>query len=131
MKTRLLLLALVVFAFALAGCTLEGGVEQGRAVAFESGKSLTLVLDTIRNAKTKKTSYTGKIETYALPDEKKDMGPEPTLGNLLAVDPAKGSVIVFDRRVGVRELAVNVTDKESIDNNRNPKVAGKKFPIID
>ncbi|MDR1855744.1 MAG: DUF4881 domain-containing protein [Desulfovibrio sp.] len=132
MKTRILIVSLMVFAFALAGCDLKGDVEQGRAVAFESGKSVTLVLDKIRDAKGKKGDYTGDIVTYKLPLEKKDMGADPATGCLLKIDADNSTVYVYDKNEKkVRALKVTVKDKDNtIDSRRHPKVAGKKFPEI-
>ncbi|MDR1660062.1 MAG: DUF4881 domain-containing protein [Desulfovibrio sp.] len=130
MKNRILMTALLAaLSFALSACDYDGGVEQGRAVAFEPGKNVTLVLDTskVRN----KPLYNGKTATYKLPVDSMDMGPEPACGGLLAVNPEKKVVSVYDAAgKAVRELPVDFTDVQKDIGARHPLVAGKSFPMI-
>ena len=131
MKNRILMTALLAaLSFALAACDYDGGVEQGRAVAYERGKDVTLVLDTstVRN----KPLYNGKAVVYKLPADAMDMGAEPTCGGLLAVNPEKKVVSVYDAAgKAVRELPVDFTDVQKDIGARHPVVAGKTFPMID
>ncbi|MDR2056538.1 MAG: DUF4881 domain-containing protein [Desulfovibrio sp.] len=131
MKNRILMTALLAaLSFALTACDYNGGVEQGRAVAFERGKDVTLVLDTskVRN----KPLYNGKTAMYKLPDDPMDMGPEPACGGLLAVNPEKKTVSVYDPAAkSVKELPVEFTDVQKDIDARHPLVAGKTFPMVD
>jgi hypothetical protein len=122
---------LLALSFALSACDYTGGgVEQGRAIAFESGKKMTVVLDTstVRN----KPVYNGKIVTYKVPTESMDMGPAPVCGRLLAVNPDKKTVSIYDSAsVSVKEILVEFTDVQKDIDDRHPLVAGKIFPMID
>ncbi|MDR2574329.1 MAG: DUF4881 domain-containing protein [Desulfovibrio sp.] len=130
MKIRILITALVALSLALAACDYDGAVDQGRAVAYEINKNVTLVLDTskVRN----KPVYNGKTVTYKLPVEAIDMGPEPVFGGLLAVNPDKKTVSVYDApSMSAKELPVEFTDVQKDIGARHPLVVDKKFPVID
>jgi hypothetical protein len=133
MKIRTLLLTLGMLGSIalLAGCDLKGGVEQGRCVAFEKGKSATIVAETLDMGKGT-YSEASKVLTYKLPVAARDMGPTPETGGLLAADPDKGFVLVYDKTAKkVAKLAVNFTDVEKNVDAKHPKVKGKTFPVID
>ncbi|MBO4301246.1 MAG: DUF4881 domain-containing protein [Desulfovibrio sp.] len=133
MKIRTLLLTLGMLGSLalLAGCDLKGGVEQGRCVAFENGKSVTIVAETLVNGKPT-YSESAKVLSYKIPVAKRDMGPTPEVGYLLAADPDKGFVLLYDKAAGkVVKLPVNFTDVEKNVNAKHPKVKGKTFPVID
>ncbi|MDR3357545.1 MAG: DUF4881 domain-containing protein [Desulfovibrio sp.] len=131
MKKHILTIALLAaLSFVLTACDYDGGVEQGRVVAYEPGKNVTLVLDTspVRN----KPLYNGKTAVYKLPVDSMDMGADPTCGGLLAVNPEKKTVSVYDPAgKSVRELPVDFTDVQKDIDARHPLVAGKSFPMID
>ncbi|MDR3363281.1 MAG: DUF4881 domain-containing protein [Desulfovibrio sp.] len=131
-KTKTLLLSLLVSTLALAACTSDSGVEQGRCVAFDpAAKTMTLVADTVRDDRSR-TDYSGAVITYKLPAESKEMGPAPTVGGRLMVDVEKSNVLVFDPvSKKPREIAVEFTSVEKNIDKTNPKVAGKTFPLID
>ncbi|MBQ9452311.1 MAG: DUF4881 domain-containing protein, partial [Desulfovibrio sp.] len=50
-RTLLFTLGMVSSLALLAGCDLKGGVEQGRCVAFEKGKTATIVAETLKDGK--------------------------------------------------------------------------------
>ncbi|GFH62740.1 MAG: conserved hypothetical protein [Candidatus Desulfovibrio kirbyi] len=132
MKTKILLLSLLALTFALSACisTTDGGVVQGRCVAFEPEKSMTIVADTskVRNS----PNYNGAILTYKLPAEAKEVGPRPAVGGCLQIDLVKSTVTILDPATKtIKEIAVKVSAKEPVANARDPKVAGKTFPVVD
>ena len=67
MKIRSLLLTLVLgLATFLTACNFEGGVEQGRCVAYNpEGKTLTIVVDVTHDPFN--PHYSGGTHTYKLP----------------------------------------------------------------
>lgn len=134
MKTRTLLLTLVAICSLglLAGCELKGGVEQGRCVAYEKGKSVTIVAESLAAGKST-YSPASSVLTYKLPVASRDMGPTPETGGLLAVNPDKGTVLVYDKgAMKIVELTgVEFTDVEKNLDAKHPKVKGKTFPVID
>ena len=133
MKVRNLMMMLVmVFSIALlTGCNFDGGVEQGRCVAFDpAAKTLTIVVDVTHDQFN--PHYSGGTHTFKLPVDSIDMGPTPTVGGRLMIDLTKNSVLIYDQKAnGTREVAVQFTDVEKNVGSDHPKVKGKTFPVID
>jgi hypothetical protein len=132
MKLRILLTSVLALSFALAACSSDSGVEQGRCVAFDpAAKTMTLVVDTIRDDRSK-SDYSGAVITYKLPAQANEMGPVPTVGGRLMVNLEKSNVLIFDPAgKKVQELSVEFTNVEKNVGKDSPKVAGKTFPMID
>ena len=122
MKIRNLLftLAMAGSLALLAGCNFDGGVEQGRCVAFDpAAKTMTIVVDVTHDQFN--PHYSGGVHTFKLPVEAKDMGPAPMVGGRLMIDINKSVVLLYDQASkSVRELPVQFTDVE-----------GKTFPVVD
>ena len=133
MKIRnlMLMLAMAFSVALLTGCNFDGGVEQGRCVAFDAtAKTLTIVVDVTHDQFN--PHYSGGTHTFKLPVESKDMGPTPSVGGRLMIDLVKNTVLIYDQKTSsVRELAVQFTDVEKNVGSDHPKVKGKTFPIID
>lgn len=133
MKIRnlMLMLAMAFSVALLTGCNFDGGVEQGRCVAFDAtAKTLTIVVDVTHDQFN--PHYSGGTHTFKLPVESKDMGPSPSVGGRLMIDLVKNTVLIYDQKTNsVRELAVQFTDVEKNVGSDHPKVKGKTFPIID
>ena len=133
MKIRNLVLTLVMAGTLalLTGCNFDGGVEQGRCVAFDpTAKTMTIVVDVTHDQFN--PHYSGGTHTFKLPAEAKDMGPAPIVGGRLMIDTAKNHVLVYDQKTNsVREVPVQFTDVEKNVGSDHPKVKGKTFPIID
>ena len=133
MKIRnlMLMLAMAFSVALLTGCNIDGGVQQGRCVAFDAtAKTLTIVVDVTHDQFN--PHYSGGTHTFKLPVESKDMGPSPSVGGRLMIDLVKNTVLIYDQKTSsVRELAVQFTDVEKNVGSNHPKVKGKTFPIID
>ena len=133
MKIRnlMLMLAMAFSVAMLTGCNFDGGVEQGRCVAYDANaKTLTIVVDVTHDQFN--PHYSGGTHTFKLPVESKDMGPVPAVGGRLMIDTAKNIVLVYDQNTSsVREVAVQFTDVEKNVSSDHPKVKGKTFPLID
>lgn len=114
----------------LTGCDFDGGVEQGRCVAFNAdAKTLTLVEDTSLDQH--KPHYSGKVFTFKLPVDPIDMGPEPVAGDLLQIEPAAKKVWIYDPQTkSVRELSMDMDVVQGV-NAKDSRLKGKAFPIID
>ena len=132
MKIRSLLLTLVLaLSFALAACDFDGGVEQGRCVAFDpAAKTLTIVVDVTHDQSA--PHYSGDVHTFKLPAEARDMGPAPTVGGRLMIELEKSALLLYDPdSKSIKELPVQFTDVEKNISAKHPKVAGKTFPVVD
>lgn len=132
MKIRSLLLILVLgLTTFLAACNFEGGVEQGRCVAFNpEAKTITIVVDVTHDQFN--PHYSGGTHTYKLPAAPGEMGPAPVVGGRLMIDMAKNTVLIYDVNAkAVREIPVQFVDVEKNIQPKHPKVAGKTFPVVD
>ena len=132
MKIRSLLLILVLgLTTFLAACNFEGGVEQGRCVAFNpEAKTITIVVDVTHDQFN--PHYSGGAHTYKLPAAPGEMGPTPVVGGRLMIDLAKNTVLIYDNDAKtVREIPVQFVDVEKNIQPKHPKVAGKTFPVVD
>ena len=132
MKIRSLLLILVLgLTTFLAACNFEGGVEQGRCVAFNpEAKTMTIVVDVTHDQFN--PHYSGGAHTYKLPASPGEMGPAPVVGGRLMIDLAKNTVLIYDNNANaVREIPVQFVDVEKNIQPKHPKVAGKTFPVVD
>lgn len=131
MKYRSLPAILVLaLSFALAACDFDGGVEQGRCVAFDpDAKTLTVVVDTTLDQLN--PHYSGKVDTFTIPSDPRDMGPAPLPGGLLMLEIDKNMVLFYDQATkSVREMPVEYLDIEKGITAKSPKLKGKTFPII-
>lgn len=121
---------LAALSLGLAACDFDGGVEQGRCVAFDAdNKQLTVVVDTTLDQLN--PHYNGKVDTFKLPLEARDMGPAPVAGDLLMVELDKNMVMIYDPATRkLREIPVEFTNVEKDVTSRSPKLKGKDFPIL-
>ena len=70
------MLAMAFSVAILTGCNFDGGVEQGRCVAYDANaKTLTIVVDVTHDQFN--PHYSGGTHTFKLPVESKDMGINP------------------------------------------------------
>lgn len=132
MKIRSLLLIMVLgLTTFLAACNFEGGVEQGRCVAFNpEAKTMTIVVDVTHDQFN--PHYSGGAHTYKLPAAPGEMGPAPVVGGRLMIDLTKNTVLIYDNDTKtVREIPVQFVDVEKNIQPKHPKVAGKTFPVVD
>lgn len=132
MKIRSLLLIMVLgLTTFLAACNFEGGVEQGRCVAFNpEAKTMTIVVDVTHDQFN--PHYSGGAHTYKLPAAPGEMGPTPVVGGRLMIDLTKNTVLIYDNDAKtVREIPVQFVDVEKNIQPKHPKVAGKTFPVVD
>lgn len=115
---------------ALTACDFNGGVEQGRCVAYnEKDNSVTLVVDSAIDQHN--PHYSGAVDTYKLPTDPRDMGPAPVAGGLLMVEPSKKEAIIYNPETKKQEtLAINVEDEVKGLAPNDPKIKGRTFPEV-
>lgn len=131
MKNRSLLTSFVLaISFCLAACNFNGGVEQGRCVAFDpAGGTLTLVEDTSLDQHN--PHYSGKVFTFKIPSDAREMGPAPEVGGLVQVEPDKNQVLIFNPETKtLQELPVQMELIRDVDP-KDARLKGKTFPVID
>lgn len=127
---NLLITLILALSLGLAACDFNGGVEQGRCVAYDpDNNSVTLVVDTTLDQHN--PHYSGKVDTFKLPTNPLDMGPAPVPGGLLMLEIDKKMVLYYDRETkSLKELPVESFDVEKGINEKHPKLKGKTFPIV-
>jgi hypothetical protein len=125
------LLALLPLALVF-GCEKMGNVVQGRVVNKDKAKkTIDLVLD-ITHELGKPVYDQLPPVTYEFPKDPAEMGPEPKAGKLMEVDPDKKEIVIFDDATqnfkAITYIPIDVVKGVGL---RDPRVAGKKFPIMD
>lgn len=130
MKIRATLALLLGLSLSLAACDFNGGVDQGRCVAYDPDKhTMTMVIDTALDQHN--PHYSGETRTYILPTDKRDMGPEPTAGGRLMVEVDKNMLLYYDPdSKQIKEMPIEIVDQEKNINPKHPKLKGKTFPIV-
>lgn len=121
----------LVLALALCACDFDGGTEQGRCVAYDAEKgTVKMVVDTTLDQLN--PHYSGKIDTFQLPTDPRDMGPAPVDGGRLMLEIDKNMVLYYDPADNkIKEMPGTYVDVEKNINAKHPKLNGKTFPIID
>lgn len=128
---RLCLLAALPLVF-LAGCSDSGKVDQGRVVAFDKDKKLvTIIRDKKVDRANPDYSYLPP-QTYALPDNPQEIGPLPKAGGRMKLDVDKNQIVVFDPEAqDFKIIDYTSVDRKSGVGRDDPRVKGKKFPVVD
>ena len=129
-NSLLMAFAIVAFSLALTACDFNGGVDQGRCVAFNAdAKTVTLVVDTSLDQHN--PHYSGEIVTFKLPLEAIDMGPVPVPGGRLQIEQDKNQILIFDPATkSIRQVPAEFTEVVKKVSSKDPRVQGKKFPTI-
>jgi hypothetical protein len=132
---KLVIICLAVSVLFLFGCGQEfGKVEQGRTVAYDKEKkTVTFIRDTNTDPK-QQPNYNGLPPlTFRIPDDPKEMGPEPKAGGRLKIDTKKNQIVIFDPK----EQTIKTIDYKLIEQKENvdrqdplvfDKVSGKPKP---
>lgn len=131
MRIRNLFVTLVVaLSLGMLGCDFNGGVEQGRCVGYDAdGRTMTLVEDTSLDQHN--PHYSGKVFTFKLPADPKEMGPVPEVGGLVQVEPDKNQVLVYNQETkSLQELPVQMELIKDV-GPKDDRLKGKTFPVID
>ncbi len=131
MRIRTLTAAAILAAgLGLCGCSGDDygkTVEQGRAVSFGDGK-VTFVKDVNINPKMHPV-YENSIRTFRLPKEPKEIGPVPTVGNLIDVNFEKKELKVFNENA-LQTVPMEVVNEQKGVEPHSAAVKGKTFPMI-
>lgn len=90
-KTSIAALTALALALLLAGCAVDGNVEQGRVIGYQADtKQVTLIPESLTGEPTLPPV------TVRTPDNPDEMGPIPTPGKLTLVDAKGGRLVVYD-----------------------------------
>jgi hypothetical protein len=141
LKRHTLFVTILVFlplAVMLTGCGKYGKVVQGRVIAFDkTNKNVTIIINSSLDPKNPEYSHLPPL-TFQLPDDPKEMGPEPKVGKRMGLDIEKKQITIYDPDQG-RFVTIDYTPVEERKNisETDPllfdpvtKVA-KVFPVLD
>jgi hypothetical protein len=122
----------------LMGCLEKGMVDQGRVISYDKTMH-TVMMIRDKNADSQKPDYTFlPPQTYVLPTEPLDMGPEPKAGGRMKFDAEKGQIVIFNPALqNFETISIKVVDKKENIEKTDPLVydaehkAAKKFPVVE
>jgi len=114
------------------GCGEGGKVVQGRVISKDKEKkSVDLILD-VKHEVGKPVYDQLPPVTYEFPQNPAEMGPEPKAGKLMGVNPDKKEIVIFDDSAkNFKAISYDPIEVVKGVGLRDPRVANKKFPIID
>lgn len=114
------------------GCGERGKVVQGRVINKDPAKkTIDLILDIKHEVGNPVYDQLPPV-TYEFPEDPKEMGPEPKAGKLMEVDPDKKEITIYDDATQTfKSISYQPIDVVQNVGLRDPRVAGKKFPIVD
>uniref|UniRef100_A0A7C3UYW7 DUF4881 domain-containing protein n=1 Tax=Desulfobacca acetoxidans TaxID=60893 RepID=A0A7C3UYW7_9BACT len=125
----LTLLSLLPLAF---GCGDMGKVDQGRVIAFDKAKgTVTLIQD--KKGEPGKPDYdTLPPHTYSIPEDPKEMGPEPKAGLRMKLDLDKKVLTIYDPETkAFKNITFEIVEQKTGVGKDDPLVAGKSLPAVD
>ena len=129
----------VLLAFLVsASCGKQGKVDQGRVIDFDKSKgSVTLIHDSSPDSKNPDYS-TLPPTTYAIPEEKEEMGADPKAGYRMKLDTTKNEIVIFDPLSQTfKTIHYTLVDQKENIAKDDPLVFDKakkearKFPVVD
>lgn len=133
----LFLMTALPLAFVL-GCSELGKVDQGRVIEFDKDKKIVTFIRDMK-ADIGKPEYTHLPPiTYSLPEDLREMGPDPKAGYRMKLDTEKNVVIIFDKtsqnfktiNYQLVEMKKNVAKDDPLVYDKQTDKP-KKFPVID
>jgi hypothetical protein len=124
--------AAVACAVAL-GCGGSGSVNQGQVVEFDGAKGLIVLIQDSNylNPASPKFDVLPPVRVR-VPVDKREMGPAPETGKLLALDCEKKQLVVFDAASqGFRTINFTLIGRRDNVYGDDSRVAGVRFPVVD
>jgi Domain of unknown function (DUF4881) len=109
-----------------------GKVEQGRVIALDKQSgTATLIRDSSQGGNKPKYDVLPPIQVK-IPTDPEAMGPLPNVGKRLQLDSANRKIIFFDVKASaIKTVNYTPMSEASEVTREDPRVAGKKFPIVD
>jgi len=124
--------AAVACAVAL-GCGGSGSVNQGQVVEFDGAKGLVVLIQDSNylDRANPKFDMLPPVRVQ-VPVDKREMGPAPEAGKLLALDCEKKQLVVFDAASqGFRTIDFTLIGRQDNVYGDDARVAGVRFPVLD
>ncbi len=135
---KIVSLGLIFFLTTIIGCGSFGKVDQGKVVAYDKEKkTCTIIRDKSNDPKNPDYSFLPPL-TYNLPQNPREMGPEPKEGLLMKLDPAKKEITIFDPTTqNFKTINYFLLEQKEGVKKDDPQLLNKetkqpqKFPLID
>ena len=114
-------------------CGELGKVDQGRVIAFDGSQGLVTLIGASATKNTRDSRYDVLPPvTVLVPRDPEEMGPAPEAGKLMEFDLERSVLLVFDAgRQSFRRIGFSLIHQEQNVGVRDPRVAGKQFPVLD
>ena len=115
------------------GCGGSGSVNQGQVVEFDGAKGVVVLIQdsNYRNPASPKFDVLPPVRVR-VPVDKREMGPAPEPGKLLALDCEKKQLVVFDAASqGFRTIDFTLIGRRDNVYGDDSRVAGVRFPVVD
>jgi hypothetical protein len=124
--------AAVACAVAL-GCGGSGSVNQGQVVEFDGAKGLVVLIQDSNYLDQSNPRFDVLPPLrVGVPVDKREMGPAPEAGKLLALDCEKKQLVVFDpASQGFRTIDFTLIGRQDNVDGDDARVARVRFPVVD
>ncbi len=117
----------------LGGCGGFGRVNQGQVVEYQKSMGLlTLIGDSnYRDPASPRFDVLPPV-TVRVPQDPREMGPEPAAGKLLGLDYANRRATVFDAAArSLRTVEYSLISQENDVYTNDPRLSHIRFPVVD
>jgi len=117
----------------LAGCGGFGRVNQGQVVEYQRSTGLLTVIgdSNYRDPANPRFDVLPPV-TIRVPQEPREMGPEPAAGKLLGLDYANRRAVVFDAATeSLRTVEYTLISQQSDVYSGDARVSHTRFPVVD
>ena len=115
------------------GCSGLGTVNQGQVVEFDRARGLIVLIQDSNYLDSANPRFDVLPPvTVRVPADRREMGPAPEPGGLLALDLEKKQVVIFDpSSQGFRTIDFTLIRRQDNVPGDDPRVAGTRFPLVD
>ena len=116
-----------------AGCGGFGRVNQGQVVEYQRSTGLLTVIgdSNYRDPANPRFDVLPPV-TIRVPQEPREMGPEPAAGKLLGLDYANRRAVVFDAATeSLRTVEYTLISQQSDVYSGDARVSHTRFPVVD
>jgi hypothetical protein len=132
-EERVMKATILVALAALIGCGPFGRVNQGQVVEYQRGKGLvTLIQDSNYRDPVHPRFDVLPALTIRVPEDPREMGPEPEAGKLLLLDYANRRAVIFDSATqSLRSVPYGLVSEQDNVAPTDARVSRIRLPLVD
>ncbi len=110
-----------------------GNVNQGRVVAYDSGRgTVTLISDSNSGDPSDPRYDALPPVVVSVPEDPKQMGAPPVPGKLMRLDSANNQILIFEENTqSLKLITYGLIEKSANVYPDDARVKGRQFPIVD